>query len=425
MRLKLGLRSRFLLATLGLAVILVGGFTFAIQQSIEVVEARVMDLQFRHDFDNLVAAVHADASVLPALPVGYHAYLVRNDHYDQAPAALRAVPAGLHQEYPVEGREYALGRADFDDLSFFLLLDSNLQPVEQLEDQLLKIALLVGLGALGIAAFTALWLARVVLRPVHALAANIHGIVPGAPRSRLNEDSGDHEIALIAEAFERTLDRYDQLVERERDFTRDASHELRTPLTVILTSLELIEVEAANLSGSLKARLARIRASAEQMRALTEGLLFLARPQSAQMATTCAVSSVLRDAIRLQCLATSQLASQISLKIDQEVELAVPYGLLLCIVNNLLRNAIEHSGGMRIEVTLLETSLLVEDYGRGIDPSTADGLFGKHARGDDSTGEGLGLYIVKRICDWLAWPITIETAAHGGARFRLEFLPDR
>lgn len=420
MRIKLGLRARFLLATSGLALILIAGFTAAIQQLIEVAESKVIDLHFRNDFERFVHAYRDNPAARPELGEGYRAFIVNGEDYAGMPSALRAVPPGLHSEYPIDGAEYTLGRRDIGDTSLFLLFDSNLELVEQLEDELLMIAFGAGGTAALIASLVALWLARLVREPVRTLAEQVSNIVPGASRPPLGLASGDPEIDRIARAFEQTLDGYDELVERERDFTRDASHELRTPLAVILTSLELIEGGSA-LAPEQRSRLGRIRAAAEQMHALAEGLLFLARPHASALPASFFVSDAIFDAIRIQRLASGPQSPAFDVQIQHDQSLAVPRGLLICVINNLLRNAIEHSGGKSITVALNATTLIVEDFGRGIEPATRDGLFAKHVRGEGSRGEGLGLYIVKRICDELCWRIAFEGVSEGGTRFRLEF----
>ena len=99
--------------------------------------------------------------------------------------------------------------------------------------------------------------------------------------------------------------------------------------------------------------------------------------------------------------------------------LAVPRGLLLCVVNNLLRNALEHSKSRRIDVALCGAQLVIEDYGIGITEGEQACVFERDTRGDDSSGEGIGLHLVKRICERLDWHIDLHSAVGAGARFVL------
>lgn len=415
-----GLKGRFLLATLTLAVVFVGGYTIAIAEFIEVVEFEFARREFQTYLDESIRSWRAAPGTLPALPAGLRAYVAEAGDLSAVPSELRTLAPGTYLEVPLAGLHYTVARRDLGTTRFILLADSDLDPVEHIEHELLRIALFVGLTALVLASAMAFWLARVVLGPVHALARSASAIEPGRPRTPLVVEGADREIASIAHAFERALDRYDDMVERERAFTRDASHELRTPLAVMLTGIELLEVQPG-LSGQDRARLDRIRSAAEQMRALTEGLLFLARPPGIFSDAQTDVNEVLHEAIRIQRLAQPLHADDIRLDAGNRCQLAVPRGLLLCVINNLLRNALEHAGGSGVDIRLTAQTLSVADHGAGIAPALAAHIFDRHVRGAQSTGEGLGLFIVKRICDRLGWHITAESAPGQGTRFVLRF----
>ncbi len=417
---ELDLKRRFLLATLSLAIVFVGGYTLAIAEFIEVIEFEFAEREFQAYLDEFVRARAAAPAALPALPAGVTAYVAENGELSSVPEALRKVQSGIHLEVALADSTYTVARRDVGTTRLILIADSNLDPVEHLEHELLRIAFLVGIAALMTAAAMAWWLARVVLGPVQALARCVSAVDPDRPRLPLVAAGVDKEIAQIAHAFERTLVRYDDMVERERAFTRDASHELRTPIAVMLTGIELLEGQAG-LSTQDRTRLDRIRSAAEQMRALTEGLLFLARQSGTFGDERTNVAEVVQDAIRIQRLAQPLRGDELRLEMGEPCHLTVPRGLLLCVVNNLLRNALEHAGGRGVEVRLARQSLSVADRGAGITPALAAHIFERHVRGAHSAGEGLGLFIVKRICDRLGWCITVETATDTGTRFTLSF----
>jgi len=418
MRIEVGLKARFLAASLGLAVVLISGFTLAIQQFIEVLEHEFVEGQFRDEFVQFANAWETTPTRPPSLPAGYSFRVVPHAALSTLPPVLHKLSPGVHAEVTVDGREYTVGRRDLGDRSLFMLLDAQYSPVERLEGQIFGIALGALAAAALIATAMALWLARVVLRPVEALARHAAAIVPGASRASFGDIGGDREITLIASAFDRTLDRFDELVENERAFARDASHELRTPLAVILSGIELLE--RMKIEDPLfAARLARLRSASEQMQSLTEGLLFLARPDGTASAPPYVASEVVREAIRIQMLATLPSQPDIQFALESDHRLDVPRGLLLCVVSNLLRNAIEHSGGRRVEVTLAADGLVVQDDGRGVDAAELATSFARHHRGADSAGEGLGLSIVQRICARLGWPLAVSTTPGAGTRFTL------
>jgi signal transduction histidine kinase len=93
------------------------------------------------------------------------------------------------------------------------------------------------------------------------------------------------------------------------------------------------------------------------------------------------------------------------------------------IAANLIANAIRHSGGGRVEISVrggaTDAELVVRDHGPGIALDALPRLF------DDAdlnlgkrTGRlGIGLWIVKTLCTAMGGAVTAENCASGGARF--------
>ena len=76
-----------------------------------------------------------------------------------------------------------------------------------------------------------------------------------------------------------------------------------------------------------------------------------------------------------------------------------------------------HRGSGRGKVT-------VEDSGPGIKPEEAERLFERGVRGDSSKGSkgaGLGLAIVRRLCELYDWRVSLAQRPQGGAVATLDF----
>jgi len=99
--------------------------------------------------------------------------------------------------------------------------------------------------------------------------------------------------------------------------------------------------------------------------------------------------------------------------------------LLGSVVGNLLDNAVLHndSADPRVEVDLRaegeDLVLTVDDDGPGIDPERRDAVFGREEKGLESSGSGLGLYLVDRLVDLYGGTVEIADSDLGGARFRV------
>jgi signal transduction histidine kinase len=96
--------------------------------------------------------------------------------------------------------------------------------------------------------------------------------------------------------------------------------------------------------------------------------------------------------------------------------------MLQRILQNLLLNALEATTTEGITVQWQPTSehawqLTVADTGRGFDPRE----FSARAQSSGSAGHGIGLTVVKRLCEALRAHMDIDGAAGGGTRFRITF----
>lgn len=102
------------------------------------------------------------------------------------------------------------------------------------------------------------------------------------------------------------------------------------------------------------------------------------------------------------------------------------------IVQNLVKNAILHSGGSQVSVTLSYTHLTddytkflisVSDNGRGIDPADIGRLYDPFVRGNSvADGSGLGLHICKTLAQGMPHgALNYHRSDAGGACFELSF----
>ncbi len=90
-------------------------------------------------------------------------------------------------------------------------------------------------------------------------------------------------------------------------------------------------------------------------------------------------------------------------------------------VSNVLENSIEHSNCdkivIRVEELPDELIISVRDDGRGIDEENKEKVMERGFTASDSTGSGLGLFLVKTIVESYDGKVEIKDSEMGGARF--------
>ncbi len=99
-------------------------------------------------------------------------------------------------------------------------------------------------------------------------------------------------------------------------------------------------------------------------------------------------------------------------------------GLLEDLFFNLIENSIKHSDCDNIEVSVREDGkdvlVDVEDDGEGISDDILEEVFNKGIKGEESSGTGIGLYLVKKIAELYGGTIRVEKMDPKGTRFTVE-----
>jgi signal transduction histidine kinase len=233
--------------------------------------------------------------------------------------------------------------------------------------------------------------------------------------------------------FEQEHEAMRRLREAERlkeDFVSIVSHELRTPLTTMQGFAELLANRAEELSREQSVHLAeRIVRAGRRLERLISDLLYVSRLEQGFVPVELEPTSV---ATVVQAVARELGAPHHPLEID--VPDALPLVLadpdrLHQVVLNLVGNAVKFSEpdeAVRIVARDhgQQVELAVEDHGRGIPPEARTSIFelfyqAEAADTRSAGGLGIGLYVVKRLCDAMAVPIEVEDAAAGGTRIAI------
>lgn len=224
-------------------------------------------------------------------------------------------------------------------------------------------------------------------------------------------DNPGLEVSTLVHAMDSFADKLSDYIERERNFTRDVSHELRTPIAVLRGSLELIERKYTSAGSDEK--LQRMYRTLVDMEALIETLLLLARNQDADMQES---ALIVNDLLEQEVDMMRNIHKDKPISIDVEeagiLELEGPERVLRILIGNLLRNACNYTPKGVISVRVRSNGISIADSGVGIDQQKLSDVFKPYYRGDQekqSSGYGLGLTIVKRLCNRFGWRLTIAS----------------
>jgi signal transduction histidine kinase len=412
------LRRRVALAFAGLGAVLSLLLTAGIWLAAHDVSRRLIDQTLKAELEDYMARRARNPRSIPPATASLRGYLIAaGTTGEDVPSSIRHLAVGQH-EIELYAVPYRVAVAERDGDRYLILFSEERQRLREQRflGYLIGGALLMTL----LASVGGRWLAGRVIAPVAELAAAVGSAEPEKPPRLSDRHQSDDEIAELARAFDHYLARLAAFLERERTFAADASHELRTPLAVIRGAAEVL-AEDTTLTEAQAARIARIQRATENMSDLIAALLLLAREETAPVEEPCDAVQIARDCIeRYQPLAKPR-GTALHLDAQESVMLPVPAAMFAIVVGNLVHNAVVHTENGSVAIRLDDNALTVRDTGVGIRDSEIGQVFQRYYRGAGSSGVGIGLSLVKRICDRHGWRIDLESAVTGGTVATLRF----
>ncbi|MBF0426984.1 MAG: HAMP domain-containing histidine kinase [Magnetococcales bacterium] len=388
---------------------------------------RLMDETLVAELDDYAARRGRNPSSLPPATVSLRGFVHDAERPETGiPEPIRALPVGstgqTFHDTEYQGNAYRVLVSRRGESVYYMLFNKERQTARE-ERFIGHLSFAVLLMTL-LAAAGGWWLAGGVTAPVIDLARKVASSDPDDPLPALNPQRRGDEVFRLAQAFERYIGRLRSFGDRERAFTSDASHEFRTPLAVIRGAVELLQ-DDPGLSPRQKQRLDRIDRAAREMTDISTALLHLAREENARSSeqSMCPMDEVVRSCLENYAHLIGNRPVRVRADYRAAPLLPVERALASVVVGNLIRNAMTHIVEGEIEVVLAGEYLEVADTGPGISREAQPHLFKRYYHGSASPGHGIGLSLVKRICDLYRWGITIDSIPGQGTRVHLAFSP--
>jgi signal transduction histidine kinase len=379
------------------------------------VENQLINASLQNDVDQAVDQIIAHPE-RPAHSQLLEAWFKSDRTLYKMPLAWQNLNSGVHDIHEVDAsgqvRHYKLAVQRKDGIIGFTRYDISREDLgkRQLVASLISAVVLFSLLSLAIG----LWLSRKVLKPVTELARRLRDFRKVGKAEPLAPHFADDEVGELALALDEYSARLTAMVERDREFNSDVSHELRTPLAVIASTTELLQ-GSPDLTDKLSERLKRIERASRQATELIEALLLLSRAErrGPTRGETTEVGKVAADVIESQRPQMRGKPLTIELAVNQTVNVNAPASVLAVALTNLIGNAIKYTleGAVRVEVG--HGRIEVIDTGPGIKPEDAERLFQRGVRGEGvgGSGAGLGLAIVRRLCELYGWDVSMRPRA--------------
>jgi signal transduction histidine kinase len=418
--LKRGLRLRVALAFAIFCIVVVGTLGISLYIASDDIEEAHIEQIIQTEMDYLLQRYHESHNFIPQVGSHLEKYIIHDPSEEsKLPPYLQGLNYRRHRVFRGP-EEIRVAVRHVDGVKFLVAYEVGLHDQRQQELRLLIVLSL--LSVVGVALVVGYLLAGVLVKQVTDLAERVRHLAPGDGQGATMIQPGqDEEVAQLAHALDDYQNRITRMLRREQEFTANVSHELRTPITTILTSCELLATER-NISERARVRIGMIEAAATRMGEQLQALLFLAREQALGIMEPVALAECVYDAVEPVCSEIYRKRLNFEVAIEPKAVLTLNRQALHTALVNLLRNAVQYTERGFIRVNFSQSRLSISDSGIGIEPFYLPLLYERFFRGStQGEGLGIGLAIVKRICDHYGWIIDVESTPGKGATFHITF----
>lgn len=315
----------------------------------------------------------------------------------------------------------------------YVIVAMSLADSKMVLNNLFDIMSLSFLGILLLLFFIARFFAGRSIKPINAIINTSKIITKDNLKTRIELPKTRDELYTLSKTINNLLNRIEDAIEREKQFTSDASHELRTPLTVIKGTLEVL-IRKPRDNKEYEEKINYCIKEVDHLNLLVDQLLLMARFENQRK--NIKTESVYLNALVLDVLTLNSEKinnRKISIKLDalEDYYIQSDNFLVITILRNIISNALKYSKeGGAVTISLSKqnekTICKISDKGIGIAKQDLETIVIPFFRSNSTEhpeikGTGLGLSIVKRITELLHIKLRIESELGVGTNVILTF----
>ncbi|CAM3694857.1 sensor histidine kinase [Flavobacterium chungbukense] len=315
----------------------------------------------------------------------------------------------------------------------YLIIAMSLSDSSKVLENLLDTLLITFPIILLILFFLARFYAGRSIKPINDIIYTSKIITKDNLKSRIPLPKTRDELFTLSKTINNLLNRIEDAIKREKQFTSDASHELRTPLTVIKGTLEVL-IRKTRDSKEYEDKINYCISEVDHLNSLVDQLLLMARFENQKQnikKENVYLNAVILDVLTLNAEKIKLKELYVMLDAPEEFSIYSDNYLIVTILRNIISNAVKYSNNKtKIKISLSrdknKINCVVSDEGIGIAKRDLESILNPFFRSDslnhsEIKGTGLGLFIVKRMTDLLEIKFKIESELGKGTKVLLVF----
>ena len=199
---------------------------------------------------------------------------------------------------------------------------------------------------------------------------------------------------------------------------RETLHEINLPISTIEANIKML-TKSLNNQKDLK-RVDRVKSSLDRLKRLYSHLSYNIKKE---------IIPIEKEIVNLDKFIENRVAffrefnrNPFELNLDK-LKIEIDKIGLEQTVDNIIENAMKYSNkNSKIVIYTIGTKLIVQDFGIGIEQDELSLIYQRYYQeSSKSSGDGIGLSIVKSFCDKSAIPLKIESQKGAGTKVILDF----
>lgn len=319
----------------------------------------------------------------------------------------------------------------FDNQFYELSVGEGLSTVEQLNKTINRFTLIVLILVLIVFVFVDLYFARVAMKPFNMIISKkLVKINYPSSYDFTSVPTKTAEFKLLDESLNQLMHSMKQTFQNEKEFIGNVSHELLTPLSILQTRFDNIIADEST-PVSIAEKLIDSQKSIVRLTKIIRALLLISKIENKQFLKNESLS--LKDLLQEVLSEIEERIGSKGISVFNSCQLDIILhnmnkSLIHNLLFNLINNAVKYnseSGNIWIESRQENnnTLLTIRDSGVGMSDDEIKKIFDRfkrfHSGGEE--GYGLGMPIVKTICDFHNIDISFKSTQGNGTEVTLVF----
>ena len=222
------------------------------------------------------------------------------------------------------------------------------------------------------------------------------------------ENSEIDELNKLTEIFKKMSLKISADFNEQKEYTENVSHEIQTPLAIISAKADEL-LQSENLNKEEMEQLETIMNTTSRLARINQALILLTKIDNKfyEEKTSFSVLELLHKKIKFYSDLIKEKDIEVEINVDNKFTIAMNSYLADTLFLNLIKNSIMHNiSGGKIKIDFDGQFLNIRNSGNEL--TIMDNIFKRFVRSSNKDSLGIGLSIVKRICDLYLINITYK-----------------